>query len=70
MLRPLTDELRGGRKGPDKLEWSNLMTSAFAAAKQAMLSATHLAHPTTGAELSLVLYAAATHVGACLQQQI
>ena len=45
------------------------MSIAFAAAKQALLSATHLAHPSTGAALSLVVDASSTHVGACLQQQ-
>jgi hypothetical protein len=42
----------------------------IAGAKQALLSATHLAHPTVGAELSVVVDASATHVGACLQQQL
>jgi hypothetical protein len=60
-LRPLTDGLCGGKKGADKLEWSAAMDAAFAGAKQALLSATHLAHPTVGAELS---------VGTCLQQQL
>ncbi len=69
-LRPLTDGLRGGRKGADKLEWSTAMDAAFAGAKQALLSATHLAHPTVGAELSVVVDASVTHVGACLQQQL
>ncbi len=69
-LRPLTDALRGGRKGADKLEWSVAMDAAFAGAKQALLTATHLAHPTVGAELSVVVDASATHVGACLQQQL
>jgi hypothetical protein len=46
-LRPLTDGLRGRKKGADKLEWS-AMDAAFAGAKQALLSATHLAHPTGG----------------------
>jgi hypothetical protein len=67
-LRPLTDSLRGGRKGADKLEWSAAMDAAFAGAKQALLSATHLAHPTVGAELSVVVDTSATHAGACLQQ--
>jgi hypothetical protein len=62
-LRPLTDGLRGRKKGADKLEWP-AMDAAFAGAKQALLSATHLAHPTTGVELSVVVYASATHVGA------
>ncbi len=63
-LRPLTDELRGGKKGSDKLEWSPAMDAAFAGAKQALLSATHLAHRTVGAEL--FVDALAMHMGACL----
>jgi hypothetical protein len=59
----LTDGLRGRKKGVDKLEWS-AMDAAFAGTKQALLSATHLAHPTVGAELSVVVDASATHVGA------
>jgi hypothetical protein len=69
-LWPLTDGLRSGRKWSDKLEWSAAMDAAFAGANQALLSATHLAHPTVGAELSVVVDASAMHVGACLQQQL
>ncbi len=69
-LRPLTDALCGGRKGADRLEWSAAMDAAFAAAKQSLLTATHLAHLTVGAELSVVVDASATHVGACLQQRL
>jgi hypothetical protein len=69
-LRRLTTGLRGGKKGVDKLEWSVAMDAAFAGAKQALLLATHLAHPTVGAELSVVVDASAMHVGACLQQQL
>jgi hypothetical protein len=69
-LRPLTDALRGGRKGADKLEWSAAMDAVFAGSKQSLLTATHLAHPTVGAELSVVVDASATHVGACLQQRL
>jgi hypothetical protein len=65
-LQPLTDALHGGRKVVNKLEWSAAMDAAFAGAKQALLTATHLAHPTVGAELSVVVDASATHVGACL----
>jgi hypothetical protein len=43
------------------------MMVAYQAAKQALLDATCLADPTTGASISLVVYASATHVGACLQ---
>jgi hypothetical protein len=46
-LRPLTEGLHGRKKGADKLEWL-AMDAAFAGAKQALLSATHLAHPTVG----------------------
>jgi hypothetical protein len=69
-LGSLTDALRGGRKGGDKLEWSAAMDAASAGAKQSLLTATHLAHPTVGAELSVVVDASATHVGACLQQRL
>jgi hypothetical protein len=44
--------------------------AAFTAAKQALLSATHLDHPTVGAALWLVVDASAMHVGARLQQQL
>jgi transposase InsO family protein len=70
MLQPLSDALRGGRKGADKLEWSAAMDAAFAGAKQSLLTATHLAHRTVGAELSVVVDASATHIGACLQQRL
>ncbi len=46
------------------------MDAAFAGAKQSLLTATHLAHPTAGAELSVVVDASATHIGACLQQRL
>jgi hypothetical protein len=62
-LRLLTDGLRGGQKGPDKLECWGAMDAAFTGAKQALLSATRLAHPTVGAELSVVVDASATHGG-------
>jgi hypothetical protein len=69
-LQPLTDELWGSKKEPEKLEWLAAMDAAFTDATQALLSATHQAHPTVGAELSVVVDASATHVGACLQQQL
>jgi hypothetical protein len=60
--RPLTDGLRGGKKGSEKMEWLADKDAAFAGAKQALLSATHLAHPTVVAELSVVVDASAKHV--------
>jgi hypothetical protein len=69
-LRPLTDALPGSRKGTDKLEWSAAMDAAFAGAKQSLLTATHLAHPTVGAELSVVVDPLVTHLGAYLQHRL
>jgi hypothetical protein len=62
MLQPLTDKLRSRRKGLEKLKWSAVTQVAFAAAKQALLSATHIAHPTLGADLSLVVDTSVTHM--------
>ncbi len=70
MLQSLTDKLHSGKKGPEKLEWSAAINAAFAADKQTPLSATHLAHPPVGAELSVVVDSSATYVDACLQQQL
>jgi hypothetical protein len=53
ILRPLTDSLRGGKKGDDRLEWSTAMLHAFQASKKALTDATYLAHPLPGASLSL-----------------
>ncbi len=52
-LRMLTDELCGDKKSSERQEWSIAMETALEAAKQALLSATHLAHLTVGAYLSL-----------------
>jgi hypothetical protein len=46
------------------------MDAAFAGTKQSLLTATHLAHPTVGAELSVVVDTSATHVGACPRQRL
>jgi hypothetical protein len=70
MLRLLKDELCVSKKGQDKLDWLAAMDAAFAGAKQALLSATHLAHPTVGTEPWVVVDPLATHVGACLPQQL
>ena len=70
MLQSLTDKLHSDKKRPEKLEWSAAINAAFAADKQTPLSATHLAHPTVGAEISVVVDSSATYVDACLQQQL
>jgi hypothetical protein len=68
-LQPLTDALRGDRKGTDPVEWSAEMEAAFTASKKALASATYLAHPLPGAVLSLSVDASATHIGAGLHQR-
>ena len=45
------------------------MMAAFEASKAAMVNAAELVHPVEGAELSLVVDALATHVGAVAQQR-
>jgi len=67
VLRPLTNALVGQPAG--QLTWTGDMVAAFEASKAAMCSAAELAHPVEGAELSLVVDASATHVGAVLQQR-
>lgn len=68
-LRPLTDALKGGGRGKDKISCSSEMQSAFEKAKQAVLDTACLAHPIYKAEISLEVDASACHVGAVLQQQ-
>jgi hypothetical protein len=68
VLRPLTECLKGGKSGTEKLQWSEPMLLAVNKAKAAVAAATTLAHPAMGAELSLAVDASADHVGAALQQ--
>jgi hypothetical protein len=68
-LQPLTDALRGDRKGNDPVDWSAEMEAAFTASKKALASATYLAHPLPGAVLSLSVDASAMHIGAGLHQR-
>jgi hypothetical protein len=68
-LWPLTDSLKGNKKGTDQVCWTADMRSAFSAAKQALNKATLLAHPVAGATLALAVDTSNTHVGACLQQR-
>ena len=69
LLCPLTDALKGGPPPTAALQWTPQMLAAFAAAKEALSSATWLAHPVAAAELSLVCDASSTHVGAVIQQR-
>jgi cleavage and polyadenylation specificity factor subunit 1 len=68
-LAPLTDALKGGRKGAAAVEWSAAMQTAFQAAKEALCQASTLVHPDGTADLSLMVDASETHVGAVLQQR-
>lgn len=68
-LAPLTEELKGGRKGSEQLSWSSSLQSAFQQAKDALCTATSLSHPDQNAHLSLWVDASASHVGAVLQQR-
>jgi hypothetical protein len=68
ILRPLTEALRGGKKGD--LTWSEEMQAAFQRSKLALCRAAELAHPLPGAEISLAVDASGTHVGAVLQQHV
>jgi hypothetical protein len=64
-LQPLTDLLRGN---PKTLDWSDSAAATFRAAKEALISATALAHPLPGAVISLAADASDTHIGGVLQQ--
>ncbi len=68
-LKPLTDCLRGGPKGPTAVEWNGEREAAFTEVKQMLASASRLAHPAKVAKLSLAVDTSATHIGACLQQK-
>jgi hypothetical protein len=66
VLKTLTDCLRGGRAGSEKLQWTEPMLQAVSKAKAAVVTAMTLTHPAVGAELSLVVDKSADHVGAAL----
>ncbi len=68
-LLPLTDHLRGGKKGSTSVTWSQGMEEAFVTAKEALGKAAALSHPSSEAEWSLAVDASASHVGAALQQR-
>jgi len=68
-LKPLTDATRGEGGKHAALTWTVDMRAAFAASKQALSEATLLVHPEAEAELTLVVDASSSHVGAVLQQK-
>jgi hypothetical protein len=68
-LLPLTDTLKGGVKGASIVLWTADMFAAFTAMKTALCVATTLVHPDSAADISIMVDASATHVGAVLQQR-
>jgi hypothetical protein len=69
LILPLTRALRGNPGSNHILQWSNEMSSAFAAARCSLSSTEVLDHPVAGAEQSLATNASTTHVGAVIQQK-
>jgi hypothetical protein len=63
ILKPLTDQLKGGPKPAASIPWTEAMQAAFAAAKAALASCVKLIHPLPGAEISLLVDASADHKG-------
>jgi hypothetical protein len=69
ILKPLTDQLKGGPKPVAAIPWTADMQAAFSAAKAALTGCVRLIHPTPGAEVALHVDALAEHIGAALQQR-
>jgi hypothetical protein len=69
ILKPLTDSLKGGPKGAERIVWRPPMEKSFHDIKAALAEVTMLAHPLPHAHLSITVDASASHVGACLQQR-
>jgi hypothetical protein len=69
ILKPLTDQLKGGPKPAASILWTEAMQAAFAAAKAALAACVKLIPPLPGAKISLLVDASADHIGAALQQR-
>jgi hypothetical protein len=68
ILKPLTDQLKGGPKPAACILWTEAMQAAFATAKAALAGCVKLIHP-PGAEISLLVDASVDHIGTALQQR-
>lgn len=68
-MTPLTDVLKNSPTGTARLNLSAAMTAAFTSAKEVLASATELAHPSSGSELTLVADVISSYVGAALHQR-
>ncbi len=69
ILKPLTDSLKGGLKGAERIAWQPQMEKSFHDIKEALAQVTMLTHPSPHAHLSIAVDASASYVGACLQQR-
>jgi hypothetical protein len=70
MLQPLNDLLKGLKKSNALIEWSVRSKEAFRESKRALANATMLAHPVSGAPISLAVDASNFAIGAVLQQMV
>jgi hypothetical protein len=66
-LAPLTDALKGGRKGPAAVAWGH--ADGVSSGQGGAVSGVDPGHPDSTADLSLMVDASETHVGAVLQQR-
>lgn len=67
---PLNDLLVGNIKGKSPIKWSVQTQRAFESCKESLAQAALLAHPQTGATLSIISDASDFSAGAALQQRI
>jgi hypothetical protein len=69
ILKPLTDQLKGGPKPPPAIPWTADMQGAFSVAKAVLTGCVRLIHPALEAEVAQHMDASAEHIGAALQQR-
>ena len=70
LMRPLYSALKGKKSPRQAISWSTDMLAAFSATKDALASATMLAHPVPDAPVALTTDASDYAVGAVLQQLV
>jgi hypothetical protein len=70
ILKPLTNQLKGGPKPAAAIPWTADMQAAFSVAKAPLTGCVRLIHPALEAEVALHLDASAEHIGAALQQRL
>ena len=70
ILEPLNFLLKGAKNSKSIIVWNNKIENAFINSKDALASATMLAHPLPSAPLSIVVDASDYAIGAALQQSV